>query len=227
MDEGDAMIYVMSDIHGYYSRYKNIMEKICLTKDDHLYVLGDCIDRNPFGLKILKELVAMPNATVLLGNHEHMMLEALTRTHPEDLYIHRWYRNGGDVTHARLKHCTKAYREEMLETIRVLPINVEISCNGREYLLVHGGPLGCRYKHEDPVMDAVWMRLTPDTVLPTERTVIFGHTPTDHYQHCDPMQIYYGRKMIGIDCGCAYPEGRLACLRLDDMKVFYSDNDDA
>ena len=33
---------------------------------------------------------------------------------------------------------------------------------------------------------------------------------------------------IGIDCGCAYEDyGRLACLRLDDMREFYSeDNDD-
>ena len=61
------MIYVLSDIHGHYSRYKSIMRQINLQRDDHLYVLGDCIDRNPFGLKILKGLYLMPNATVLLG----------------------------------------------------------------------------------------------------------------------------------------------------------------
>ena len=47
------------------------------------YVLGDCVDRNPFGLKILKELYLMSNATVLLGNHEYMMLDALTKASPE------------------------------------------------------------------------------------------------------------------------------------------------
>lgn len=78
------MIYVMSDIHGNYSRYKSIMRQIKLKKKDHLYVLGDCIDRNPDGLKILKELYYRHNATVLLGNHELMMLEALTKTH--DVY---------------------------------------------------------------------------------------------------------------------------------------------
>ena len=45
------------------------------------------------------------------------------------------------------------------------------------------------------------------------------------------MQLWYGSHMIGLDCGSSYPEngstengysGRLACLRLDDMKEFYS-----
>ena len=98
------MIYVLSDIHGHYSRYKSIMRQINLQRDDHLYVLGDCIDRNHFGLKILKELYLMPNATVLLGNHEYMMLDALTKASPENEYIRRWYRNSGNITHARLLH---------------------------------------------------------------------------------------------------------------------------
>ena len=41
------------------------------------------------------------------------------------------------------------------------------------------------------------------------------------------MEIWHGDGLIGIDCGSAYPEnnrkGRLVCLRLDDMKEFYSE----
>ena len=62
--------------------------------------------------------------------------------------------------------------------------------------------------------------------------MIFGHTPTAHYQKSIPMKLWYGKNCIGVDCGSGYPEdpseyyskfGRLACLRLDDMKEFYSD----
>ena len=155
------------------------------------YVLGDCVDRNPFGLKILKELYLMPNATVLLGNHEYMMLDALTKASPENEYIRRWYRNGGDITHARLLHCSKAYRQEMLDIIRALPVNLEIRCGGTDYLLVHGGPLGYRHRYDDPVRDSVWMRLDETTALPERKTVIFGHTPTCHYQSDSPMRIYH------------------------------------
>ena len=55
------MIYVMSDIHGRLARYRDIMRQIRLKKDDHLYVLGDVIDRGPHGLRILMDLVAISN----------------------------------------------------------------------------------------------------------------------------------------------------------------------
>ena len=36
-------------------------------------------------------------------------------------------------------------------------------------------------------------------------------------------EIWNDDRAIGIDCDCGYEQGRLACLRLDDMKVFYSE----
>lgn len=36
-----------------------------------------------------------------------------------------------------------------------------------------------------------------------------------------PGYIYQANNHIAIDCGCILPGGRLGCLRLDDMKVFY------
>ena len=55
------MIYVMSDIHGHMARFRSVMKKIDLKPEDTLYVLGDVIDRNADGIRILRELMAMPN----------------------------------------------------------------------------------------------------------------------------------------------------------------------
>ena len=74
------MIYVMSDIHGCDARYRSILNQIRLKKDDHLYILGDVIDRGPNGLSILRETMKKENITLLMGNHEHMMLEALSKS---------------------------------------------------------------------------------------------------------------------------------------------------
>lgn len=216
------MIYVMSDIHGRLARYRDIMRQIRLQKDDHLYVLGDVIDRGPHGLRILMDLVRRPNVTVLLGNHEHMMLEALLTDDDERRYI--WYLNGGGITHYKYKHCTKAYRQQLIEIIQQLPVNIEVCCNGVNYLLVHGGPL--EQGKPDPVYESVWKRLNSHAVMPKGKVVVFGHTATRHYQSGRPMSIFHGTDKIGIDCGCAYEGsyrgGRLGCLRLDDMKEFYS-----
>ena len=78
---------------------------------------------------------------------------------------------------------------------------------------------------------AVWMRFDSFPVL-EDCTVIFGHTPTIRFQYDNPMAIWDAKSWIGIDCGCMLPEkgdpwsgalGRLSCLRLDDMQVFYSE----
>ena len=64
------MIYVMSDIHGQKRRFDSVMKQINLQPEDTLYVLGDVIDRNPDGIKLLRQIMAMPNVKMLLGNHE-------------------------------------------------------------------------------------------------------------------------------------------------------------
>lgn len=220
------MLYVMSDIHGCAARYRSVMKQIKLKKTDHLYILGDVIDRFPGGLSILRETMKQENVTLLMGNHEHMMLEALSN--PDDMHALRlWYSNGGKVTHDHFKHCTNAYRSEMLAYIRNLPINIEVTVDGIDYLLVHGAP-ACffvpsdRYANETEF--AVWTRLGRNAPMFDDKIVIFGHTPTQHYTYDYPMSIWHGKDKIGIDCGCAWgSDGRLGCLRLDDMKEFYSD----
>lgn len=71
------MTYVLSDIHGNLQRFKSIMAQINLQTNDTLYVLGDVIDRYAGGIKILRQIMRMPNAKMLIGNHEYMMLNAI------------------------------------------------------------------------------------------------------------------------------------------------------
>lgn len=212
-----------------------------------LYILGDVIDRNPDGIRILQQLRAMPNVVMLLGNHEYMMLDALYNIpDEEDGYadylrekrLNLWYRNGGDVTHRYLKHIRKSVRQEILEYLDKLPVNIEIMVNGQKYLLTHAAPedeyLNSSMKHRDGREFAVWHRYRSHDRGPDDYTVIFGHTPTTEHQLAKPATIWNGRNLIDIDCGAAYEEidvwgivikTRLACLRLDDMKEFYSEED--
>ena len=79
--------------------------------------------------------------------------------------------------------------------------------------------------YKDATHFAVWFRIDSAFPMPEGKTVVFGHTPTRHYQQVKgKMRIFHGSRRIGIDCGCAYPwrHGQLGCLRLEDMKEFYS-----
>ena len=221
------MIYVMSDIHGNLDRFQSIMRQIRLGKSDHLYVLGDVIDRYPKGVAILRQLMKAENVTVLKGNHEFLMEKYYQNTSNLAL-LDLWYNNGGRCTHEAFKHCRKAIRDETLHFIAQMPLNVTVDVGGTSYLLVHGAPAEnynprlSRYKTEEAF--AVWQRLYASDPVPDGKTVIFGHTPTSRYQACKPLRIWRYENKIGIDCGCGISWGRLACLRLDDGQVFYSED---
>ena len=241
------MIYVMSDIHGNSRRFNSIMKQIKLQPEDTLYILGDVIDRYPDGIKILRQLMAMENVKMLLGNHEYMMLNAL-KTEPDKRYSAKWYEwehdqrlwysNGGHVTHNYLKHIRKTIRAEIISYLESLPLCFDVEVNGNVYKLVHAAPeetFTKQSRYDNSKAHAVWKRLKRFDNLPGDYTLIFGHTPTIEYEITRPLQIYHTERAICIDCGAGTAEhpdwfayfcyGRLACLRLDDMKEFYSEED--
>lgn len=240
------MIYVMSDIHGNRRRFDSVLEQINLQPEDTLYVLGDVIDRYPDGIRILRRIMAMPNVKMLLGNHEYMMLRALDQPYDPNEKLtgferaeatRLWYRNGGKVTHEYWKHIRKDVREEIIKYLHTVPVNIDITVNDIHYTLVHAAPAENYERHpirpyNSATEYAVWDRWDGRNYRNGNSMFIFGHTQTLYYQRKNPIEVWYGNHRIGIDCGCGLPEnaaslygiqGRLACLRLDDGKVFYSD----
>ena len=47
-------IYAVSDIHGCYTQFQHLLDKISLTDSDELYILGDVIDRGPKSPEVLQ-----------------------------------------------------------------------------------------------------------------------------------------------------------------------------
>ena len=64
------MTYLMSDIHGHYRKYLDILDKIGLSDGDDLYVLGDVVDRGPEPMALLNDMSMRANVFPLLGNHD-------------------------------------------------------------------------------------------------------------------------------------------------------------
>ncbi len=230
------MIYVLSDIHGNMRRWNSILSQINLQPEDTLHVLGDVIDRHPDGIRILRKIMTMPNAKMILGNHEYMMLNSLDNDaeYFRRRSMHLWYKNGGDVTHNYIKHIRKSIRREIFDYLRSLPYFVDITVNDINYKLVHGAPTDnigiCGGFYHSMLEYAVWERWRDGDHIPDGYTLILGHTPTIHFHDYNPLEVWFGHNAIAIDCGSGFPDvvpkqypiGRLACLRLDDMKVFYS-----
>lgn len=226
------MTYVISDIHGRRDRFHDILNRIHFSGSDTLYVLGDVIDRNADGIAILSEIIDAGNIVMLLGNHEYMMLNVMRAAAEgneerlmEDLWL--WYLNGGEITNRTFQKLTGEEQETILRYLKGLPLNLEITVEGKDYLLIHGSPeaafkLGDT-EFTDVTMYAVWNRFDPfaENLFPG-KTIVCGHTPTVHFTHKIPMEIFVNGNCICMDCGCAYPDGRLGCLCLETGEIIYS-----
>ena len=233
MGKGKKMIYVMSDIHGCYDKYIEMLNLIDLKDKDTLYIIGDIIDRGNQNIAMIRDVMNRDNVVLLMGNHEDMMVESKKSLGFIDKYT--WYQNGGRMTDTEFKY--KISREEQVKILRFLEklsYKLEIEVNNRKFLLVHGSykvgnsffkpEKGSREYKED----IIWNRIKINDSGLEDKIIIFGHTPTCEYQTCEPFMIWFNKNknLIGIDCGMAgYARGnknsRLGCLRLDDMKEFY------
>ncbi len=233
------MIYVTSDLHGAHPEVmERLLEKAGFGDGDFLFVLGDVIDRGDHGIDLLLWLTQLPNAQLILGNHEAMMCacrflfeevteESLEKLTLENLKLMQtWVDNGGTGTIQAMKKLLKAdpgLAEGIWEYLDDAPLYDVVAAGGKTYILTHAG-LGNFSPHR-PTTD-----YTPEELLmhrPSlsdryfpDATVIFGHTPTQMYG----ME-YAGKALrtdtwIDIDTGAA-AGGNPMLLRLDDAQEFY------
>lgn len=231
--------YVISDIHGQYDMFMELLDKIKLKETDILYVLGDVLDRGPHPIKTLRKLMEMPNAICMVGNHELMALECLeflmkeiTDKSLEELNAETldnlvtWQFNGSQSTIDEFRKLDSESQMDVIEFIKDFLIYEEVSVNDKDYLLVHAG-LG-NYSPEKDIEDyslheLIWVRAEYDVRYFEDTYVITGHTPTQTIEdNPHPGYIYQRNNHIAIDCGAHYPGGRLAALCLDTGKEYYS-----
>ena len=236
------MIYVVSDIHGCYDRYRKLLERIGLGPDDTLYVLGDVIDRGSDGFRILLDMAGRPNVMGLMGNHEAMAIDAIpyvldavsqvgntALSEEGEEAVGLWFRNGGGVSLDSFLLLDADEARTAWGYMRDMPLHREVEAGGRQFVLVHGGLDG--FAPSRPLDDyerdeIVWCRPEADQAYYTDKVLVVGHTPTWHFyrEHGQrPLEagIFRTGSFIDIDCGCVYPGGRLGCLCLDTMEEIY------
>lgn len=214
--------YVCSDIHGMYDKFLEMIKKIDFKKEDKLYVIGDSIDRSLDSIKTITHIMNTSNMFLILGNHELSMLDYYRGKWAHESWAdHEWFTIGGELTRKKFIQLDKECKKEILDYIESLPSYLIIN----NFVLVHGG----FYCEKDEVTleealyhsnkdELAWNReFFEDDKRLTGYTVIMGHTPVAYFG--EDTIIHKNGKIL-IDCGCVFG-GKLACLRLDDMKEFY------
>lgn len=73
-------LYLMSDIHGYFIPFLQILKKIRFTDANRMVILGDLVAKGPDSLGLLCFVMEHKNILALRGNHEQRLLQYLEQT---------------------------------------------------------------------------------------------------------------------------------------------------
>lgn len=197
--------YVFSDVHGHFGPLDRMLERVSPTSDDRIFMLGDMIDRGPDPMAVVKCCHELPNTTVLMGNHEDLMLSFYANPDSPSARIN-WEINGAWPTQEGFRSLPMEERVEIARWLFTLPLYAQTEVGGRRYLLVHAGVDPSRIRPRpaqewdeaaiDQMMaeqygeDLMWIREefwgAPTGMVDEQGRgpiVIAGHTPTRYLDY--------------------------------------------
>ena len=214
------MRYLISDIHGCYDQYRQLLQKINFSSQDELYVLGDAVDRGSDPIKVLQDLMRRPNVIYILGNHDlemYLLLNKLTAEITEkncetqitsellEAYS-LWLSDGGAVTVKQFQKLSRDDQQEILDFLADALANFSSEKELEDYDLydfVEGrADYGRRYFSDKNVY------------------LVTGHTPTPLIDGWNRAEVYKENGHIAIDCGCCMG-GRLAAYCIETGETTY------
>lgn len=233
------MIYVMSDIHGEYDKFIEMLNKIEFSKEDTLYILGDVLDRGDKPLDIIEYIIGHNNIELLRGNHEQMFLN--------------WYRGKDDcwvrynIGYTTVKQIENKqlevfydYTKGLYDYLIKTKLYKILEVNNKKFILIHAGLYYPEnYKNMD--IETFMNNQNYESMLWNNYNIYYnnsfkdyitiqGHTTVQSIReeledvfnnNLHNYKIINRGNNIYIDCGACFEDGKLSCLRLDDMKEFY------
>lgn len=226
--------YVLSDVHAHYRTLYRLLEKVGPLSSDRIWVLGDMVDYGPNPVAVMRLLKGLPHCTVLLGDHEDMMLDCFMHPHDEGKRM-RWMLDGGATTLDALRSLPTNTAFDLIDWVKGLPLTAYAITYRRIFLLVHAGLRSLNFNarsHWTKATAAALLRYQPrDDLLhltdefwgrPTgfvdERgdgpVVVAGHTPTDlverYAERCDhPARNEWGQLQV-LHLGATPATGNIA-----------------
>jgi serine/threonine protein phosphatase 1 len=189
--------YVIPDIHGCFKTFRRLVEELIrLSKSDHLFLLGDYVDRGPSSQAVLDYILDLMDEGFKLyplrGNHEDDLLDYAKG----ELRFLLWHLN-------RYKFPEIVQKEKLMEKYFHFFNNLPYYYELEDYYLVHAG---FNFKSEKPFENRtamLWLRyFNPPSEMLNGKKVIHGHDPV-------PMRtivehINRGYATIPLDNGVAY-----------------------
>jgi serine/threonine protein phosphatase 1 len=226
------MRYAIGDIHGCIKTLEKLINRIVNNdKNPSFYSVGDLIDRGPDAKAVLDFLMDLKKnypGQVVRGNHEEMMLNALSQESES------WFFNGADKTLLSFQNSLKTVEMDLqniipqkyIRFIASFPYYIELE----DYFIVHAGFNFSAANPFDDTEAMVWTRTEENDFQYTQgKKIIHGHTPIPFQQI--KMNIQNNTSNIyNIDSGCVYVQfndlGTLTALNMDTHELINIKNID-
>lgn len=220
---------VIGDIHGCLKTFRKLLDKIALTSDDLLYLLGDYIDRGPDSSGVLDEIMYLQqrgfNVYPIRGNHEENLLAAASEYDTETLEFYVRRLNSNDLLNNGM------LKTKYFDFMRALPYFIELN----DFYLVHAGiNFNIAHPFDDQVALLELRKTEYIESMACGRRIVYGHQPTYLKDILKARDAH--SPLLPIDNGCVYNRphklydytqlGNLLCLNLDSMEFTIVENVD-
>jgi hypothetical protein len=213
---------IIGDVAGQFDALQSLIQQVPEDKRRTVVLLGDLIDRGPKSAEVIEWARQTPGVVALVGNHEHMMIYALTpdALPPNPYSAQDWSNNGGTQTVQSFQNLYGAgYRLKLIEAAQWLksrPLYYEEPGLFVSHAPLQGPPDFVRVlKVESPLcLSFLWHR--DDPVRREGLLQVFGHEGLEkHYEdwaHCIDHSL---AKRVGLQ-----PESELLGLAWPDCQVY-------
>lgn len=130
----DCRVFVIGDLDGDLLALKSALKNVNFnSQSDALFCLGDTIDRGDKSYELFEYLKAI-NAYMVLGNHEHLMLESLLSNDKAAFKL--WTDNGGNWH----KFVSSEKLNVMCDELLTKPLSILLEYRGYKIGLSHTFP---------------------------------------------------------------------------------------
>jgi serine/threonine protein phosphatase 1 len=221
-DPASARTYAVGDIHGRLDLLRQAVDAISDHVGDGAFrvvFLGDYVDRGPDSRGVVEFLIDLQRrwpVVCLKGNHEELMLQALTE--PGDRRLERWLEYGGEQTldsyGLRGDGDLSAVPPEHLRWMAALPRTT----GDQHRIYVHAGLMPGVPAHRQKDETCLWIRERFLLARPGEfeAHIVHGHTPVWEGKP-DPAEPELLEHRSNIDT-CAFATGVL-CVAVFDAET--------
>jgi len=216
-------LIAIGDIHGCYNKFFQLVnDRIKLTKNDQLVLLGDYIDRGDQSKEVIDFIIQLLsdgfNVVPLKGNHEEFLIQAYHHSNN----ISKWILNGGQNTLDSFG--IKEICDLPIDYIQFFS-NLKPYFSIQDYLFVHAGFNDTILNPFDDEYHMLWTcNRAYNNPLLSNKTIIHGHCPIT--KEVCKTAVINKEKVINIDTGCVYADkasyGTLTAYDCNNDKLYFA-----